>query len=310
MSCNSTLVILNKIVSKISILFIFFVISLDASALKKDIKTVVITGGTYGIGKEVALIFSHAGWNVWVTTRSQKEAMSNESDANIKVISLDLTNDNDVRLAIDKIYKDSSRIDVLVNNAGYGLLGTGESLTLDQIKDQFDVNLYGSIRMIQSVLPIMRKQYSGRIINVSSTSGIRAVPGLGAYAASKMALEGFSEALIAELHPWNIHVSLIQPGTVKNDWVNNCVYGLNIVDDKYTLLSTTLKNTLVQRAKNGQEQVEVGKLVLEAATSEKPHFRYQTSDQAVGIAKEIYVDPQGDFMKEKMIEFAKTLYKG
>ena len=286
MSCNSTLVILNKIISKISILFIFFVISLDASALKKDIKTVVITGGTYGIGKEVALIFSHAGWNVWVT------------------------NDNDVRLAIDNIYKDSSRIDVLVNNAGYGLLGAGESLTLDQIKDQFDVNLYGSIRMIQSVLPIMRKQCSGRIINVSSTSGIRAVPGLGAYAASKMALEGFSEALIAELHPWNIHVSLIQPGTVKNDWVNNCVYGLNIVDDKYTTLSTTLKNTLVQRAKNGQEQVEVGKLVLEAATSEKPHFRYQTSDQAVGIAKEIYVDPQGDLMKEKMIEFAKTLYKG
>lgn len=310
MSCNSILIILNKIVSKVSILFIFFVISLDVSALKSDIKTVVITGGTHGIGKEVALIFSHAGWDVWVTTRSQKTAINKELGSNIKIISLDLTNDSDVRLAIDKIYKNSSRIDVLVNNAGYGLLGAGESLTLDQIKDQFEVNLYGSIRMIQAVLPIMRKQGNGHIINVSSTSGIRAVPGLGAYAASKMALEGFSEALIAELYPWNIHVSLIQPGTVKNDWVNNCVDGLNIVDNKYILLSTTLKNKLLQRAKNGQEQVEVGKLVLEAATSKNPHFRYQTSEQAIGIAKEIYVDPQGDLMKEKMIQFANTLYKG
>lgn len=270
-----------------------------------DKKTVLITGGAKGIGKEISQIFDDRNWDVWVTSRYIEDKQFGK---NIKFVQVDLTDDASVTAAINKIYKNSGRLDVVVNNAGYGLLGAGESATIEQIKNQFDVNFYGAIRVIQAVLPIMRQQRSGHIINVSSTSGVRAVPGLGFYAASKMALEGFSEALSAELSPWNIKVSIIQPATVNNTWVNNCVIGEKQIAEKYKNLSVNLRKTLLERTKTGQEQSEIGNIVVSVAENPNPNFRYQTSAQASDIAQDVYLEPSGNAMNGKMISFAKTLY--
>jgi NAD(P)-dependent dehydrogenase (short-subunit alcohol dehydrogenase family) len=151
-------------------------------------KTVLITGGANGIGGAIAREFANDGWMVWISTREKKVILPH----NIHVVELNLKNQESVKNAMSKIYKTTGRLDVVINNSGYGLLGAVESVSVDQIKEEFEINLYGAVRVIQEALPVMRKQNGGHIINISSTSGIRAVPGLGAYAASKKALEAFS----------------------------------------------------------------------------------------------------------------------
>jgi NAD(P)-dependent dehydrogenase (short-subunit alcohol dehydrogenase family) len=267
-------------------------------------KTVFITGGVNGIGGAIAKEFADDGWVVWVSAREKKKSLAN----NIRIVELDLKNQASVKKVISEIYKTTGRLDVVINNSGYGLLGAVESLSVDQIKDEFEVNLYGAVRVIQEALPIMRKQNGGHIINISSTSGIRAVPGLGAYAASKKALEAFSESIAAEVSVWNIKVSVIQPGTVNNSWISNCAFGEKDVDSKYGVLRDQLKKTLLERSFNGQKQPEIGKLVLDVAKNNDPDFRYQTNQQGVDIANEVYKERSGNAMKAKMIEFAHKLF--
>lgn len=290
--------------SSISLTLVFFCTS--SFAVTANTKTVLITGGTKGIGREIAQMFDSNGWDVWATTR---DVETKTFGKNIKILQVDLTNDDSVKSAINQIYNKSHRLDVVVNNAAYGLLGAGESVTVEQIKNQFDINFYGAIRVIQASLPIMRQQKQGHIINISSTSGVRAVPGLGLYSASKMALEGFSEALAAELYPWDIKVSIIQPGTVNNTWVNNCEIGEKEPSEKYKTLSANLQKTLMERTKNGQDQSEIATLVVGIAETASPSFRYQTNAQSSNIAKDVYIDPTGNQMSSKMIHFAETLYK-
>ncbi len=295
-------------------LFVFVILNIASFSLfaidVNNQNTVLIIGGAKNIGKEIATEFAKAGWDVWVTSRDVSEKYRYEiSRYKIRALKLDITNHDQVKKIVDKVYKESGKINVLVNNAGYGLLGSSEAVTIDQIKKQFDVNFYGPVHVIQEVLPIMRQQGGGCIINISSTSAVRSVPGLGMYAASKMALEGFSEALAAEVAPWNIKVSVVQPATVKNNWIDHCVYGKKKTISEYKLLAINLDKTLRGRLEKGQEQSEVGKLVFNIVTTNEPHFRYQTGEQSISIAKEVYVDPAGDYMKNKMIELADGLYK-
>ena len=293
----------NKNILRLIVLTLFFSCNIFAKDLGR--KTVFITGGVTGIGGAIAQEFADAGWDVWVSTRN----IGIGAPSNIHVISLDLTNQLSIRKAITEIHKASGRIDVVVNNAGYGLLGAVESLSIDQIKDEFEINLYGAMRVIQEILPIMRQQKSGHIINISSTSGIRAVPGLGAYAASKKALEAFSESIAAEVSIWNIKMSVIQPGTVKNSWISNCTFGNRHVDKKYNDLSDQLRKTLLERSFDGQKQTEIGKIVLDVAENSNPDFRYQVNQQGIDIASEVYVERSGNTMRSKMIDFAKKLFK-
>lgn len=295
----------------IFVLFSLTIIFQDAfAANNKQNDTVLIIGGTKNIGKQIAIKFAEAGYKVWATSRDGKSEYKDDiAKYKINVLKLDVTNHANIKKIIRKIYNEDGKINVLVNNAGYGLLGAAEAVTIEQVKKQFEVNFYGPIQVIQEVLPIMRKQGSGHIINISSTSGIRAVPGLGMYAASKMALEGFSEALVAEVAPWNIKVSVIQPGTVKNNWINNCIEA-NINNIKeYNIMTTNLKNNLIQKATNGQNQTEIGQLVLDVAINKNPNFRYETNEQSKDVAKSVYLDPQGNIMRDKMIAFAKDLYQ-
>jgi NAD(P)-dependent dehydrogenase (short-subunit alcohol dehydrogenase family) len=276
-------------------------------------KTVLITGGVSGLGREMAQTFNDDGWDVWVTSRSVKNTPSNSMDTplpeNIKQLQVDLTDPLSIENAIARVQAQSGKIDVLINNAGYGLLGPVETASSAQVCDEFAVNVFAPLNLSKLVIPIMRENGGGRIINISSTSGMRAVPGLGVYAASKMALEGLSEAMNAELQPWNIQVAMLQPGTVKNSWAENTtVTDSSNSNNLYSNLSNNLKNLLKEKAREGQQPSEIGLLALQIAKDETPKFRYQTNEQSFNVAKEVWNDPTGNSMQTKMSDFAKKLY--
>lgn len=299
----------SSITKLIVLIFVVFNQSICALSLDNNKKTILIIGGTKNIGKEISVHFAKEHWDVWVTSRDGMCNFEEEVAAyKIKVLKLDVSDTNEINAVVSEVLRKSGKIDVLINNAGYGLLGAVETLSRAQIEKQFAVNFFGAVNVIQEVLPSMRKQGSGHIINISSSSAVRAVPGLGMYAASKMALEGFSESLVAEVSRWNIKVSLIQPAAVKNQWINNCIEGDRSTTQEYKVLADNLKHTLKTRIATGQNQSEIGQLVFNVVISESPSFRYQTGEQSTAIAKDVYLDIAGDSMRNKMITFAQELY--
>ena len=272
-------------------------------------KTVLVTGGLSGIGYEIAKAYQSQGWNVWVTSR-HPERYPNKED--FKVLKMDLVQSHSMEASVAKLLDDlgeQNTLDVLVNNAGYGLLGAQENISEQEAQEQLQVNVLAPLKLSQLVLPKMRQQGHGHIINISSTSGIRAVPGLGFYAASKMALEGLSEALAAETAQWNIRVSLVEPGTVKNNWAANAVTSQNRSQVKaYETLQQNLQKLLVSKAASGQAQAEIGQLVVQLSQHNNPSLRYQTNQQANDVANSVYLDPTGNKMAQTMTAFASSLY--
>ncbi len=182
-------------------------------------KTVLITGTSKGIGLETALVFGRAGYKVFATMRNPKNAtafkqqIKDESLA-INISAIDVDNDDSVKNGIDAILKEIEFIDVLVNNAGIERHGSIEELTMKDFKSTMETNYFGVLRCIKSLLPQMRKNRKGCIINVASVSGHISSSPLGAYAASKFALEAVSEALAGEVKPFNIRVAIVEPGII------------------------------------------------------------------------------------------------
>src|SRR5688572_13601027 len=178
-----------------------------------DQKVAVVTGSSSGIGLETSLILARNGFITYATMRTpEKDAelktVVEKENLPVKVVQLDVTNDNSVKNAIKTITSEAGKIDVLVNNAGYALGGALEDLSMDEIKAQYETNLFGVIRVIQSVLPIMRRQRAGIIVNLSSGAGIFGYPGGSAYVSTKFAVEGLSESFRYELEPFGIKVIL------------------------------------------------------------------------------------------------------
>lgn len=271
-------------------------------------KTVLITGGLSGIGREIATEFKNAGWNVWVTSRDPKQR---EALSGVTVRQLDLTNQAQITQLMSDIKAKTGRLDVLVNNAGYGIVGPTETISAEQARKLMDVNVIGPFLLTQAALPVMRANHGGHIINISSTSGLRALPGLGLYAASKMALEGMSEALAAETAQWNIQISIVEPGTVKNDWVKNAVTADKLDSHPgYQTFTNNLKTSLNQKAYDiGQDPKEVAQLTFKIANTPKPDLRYQTNSTVSALAHEVLVDPTGNKMRDKTIAWGRDLYQ-
>lgn len=268
-------------------------------------KTVLITGGLTGTGKAIATAFLEDGWNVWCTSRTPDKYLT---DPRIKVIKLDLSNTQSIKKALAIFKKNNERLDVLINNAGYGLLGPVENSDINQVRKQFETNVFGALQVIQATLPLLKPQSDPHIINISTAAAIRALPGLGIYSASKMALEGITEALAAELNQWNIRVSLVEIGAVKNDWIKNCVTAKKDMEsDQYKNFTINFQKLGLEIAQNGQLPSEIGNLVLNIVKEKKPHFRYQTSLEALDVAREVYVDPSGDKVRNSMIKFCQQL---
>lgn len=267
-------------------------------------RVVLISGATGGIGIAAVKAFQERGWKVWAGYRSQAP----ENLANVQPIPLDVTQDEMIQEAIEKILAEDGRIDALINNAGYGVIGLEEGISIEEAQKLFDVNFFGSLRLIQKVVPQMRKQQSGHIINMSSTSGVRAVPGLGLYAASKFALEGLSEALAVTLAPSNIQVSIVEPGTVKNSFAQHCVKSEEPSDHPLAaILSQNLASKLSQLAMNGQECDEIGRLIADVAELEKPNLRYQTSQKVEETVAKKLIDLSGNKMRDEQAAFFKSL---
>ena len=174
-------------------------------------KTMLITGASSGIGKEAAKVFAADGWNVVATMRSPEKEQDLVPSANLMLTRLDLQNGASIQEAVGQTLKKFGRIDLLVNNAGYGQYGLLEEVTPEKIWQQFETNVFGVIELMRASLPTMRRQRSGMIINVSSGGGIYGVPAMSIYSASKFALEGFSEAVSYELASQNIVLKLIEP---------------------------------------------------------------------------------------------------
>ena len=246
-----------------------------------DQKVAVITGSSSGIGLETALILARNGYTTYATMRSLhkdtsiKAAVQNEN-LPIRVVQLDVTDDTSVKNARDHILSEGGRIDILVNNAGYGLVGALEDLSIEEIKSQYETNLFGLIRVIHAFLPTMRKQRSGRILNISSGAGIFGYPGGSAYVIPKFAVEGLSESIAYELEPFGIKVILIEPGFIRTNFGNAMVLARKAQDSASPYSESMQKTTagFIELAKNASDAELVAEIILDAAENPNPRLRY------------------------------------
>lgn len=181
-------------------------------------KTILITGASSGIGKATAKYFQDKGWNVTATMRTPEKETQIESSDTTLLTRLDVTDDESIQSAIDATIDKFGGIDVLVNNAGYGLLGTFESMSIEQIQRQFETNVFGVMRVTKAILPHFRARKGGTLINVASMGGRLTFPFYSPYHGTKWAVDGWSDSLQFELKPQNIRVKIIEPGAIKTDF--------------------------------------------------------------------------------------------
>ncbi|PSQ57490.1 oxidoreductase [Halobacteriales archaeon SW_8_68_21] len=180
-------------------------------------KTVLITGCSSGIGRAAAHAFLDEGWTVYATARNPAD-IETLGEAGCEIAALDVTDHDDIDRVVGRILDEEGAIDALINNAGYGQFGPIEDVTTDRVHDQFDVNVYGPHRLIRAVLPAMRRERDGTIVNVSSVAGRVSIPGGGVYSGSKFALEAMSDALRNEVADLGIDVVVVEPGPVKTNF--------------------------------------------------------------------------------------------
>jgi NAD(P)-dependent dehydrogenase (short-subunit alcohol dehydrogenase family) len=180
-------------------------------------RTVLITGCSSGIGRATAHAFLDEEWRVYATARNPADVQQ-LGEAGCDIATLDVTEPDDVERVVGRVIEEEGRIDALVNNAGYGQHGPLEDIEQDLFERQFDVNVFGPHRLVREVLPHMRAREDGTIVNVSSVAGRLAAPGMGAYSASKHAVEGYSDALRLEVEPFGVDVSVVQPGPVETSF--------------------------------------------------------------------------------------------
>ena len=191
-------------------------------------KVAVVTGSSTGIGFESSLMLARNGFFTYATMRKidgggskQIIDIAKKENLPLQAIQLDVNNDNSVRDAINRIAKEKDRIDVVVNNAGYALIGAFEENSMEEVKTQFETNFFGAIRVMQVIIPIMRNQRNGKIVNITSVGGRMSFPLDSIYHATKFALEGLSESIQYEVEPFGIKIILIEPGAVgSNFWKN------------------------------------------------------------------------------------------
>jgi NAD(P)-dependent dehydrogenase (short-subunit alcohol dehydrogenase family) len=259
----------------------------------------LVTGSSSGIGFETALLLARNGIYTYATMRNLSKseeilACTRNDNLQLETLRLDVTDEGSISEAIDMIIDKKDRIDILVNNAGYSLLGPLELLHLDEIKEEFETNFFGIIRLIQCVLPIMRKQRYGKIINISSLAGRIGFPLSSAYGSSKFALEGLTESLGYEVQNFGIHVILIEPGVIKTNLVNNMKLGNEIMklqdrddnkiidgDSPYAEIINKRISAFKPRYEKGSSPKIVAEKVLEAAISDNPKARYLVGGDAL-----------------------------
>lgn len=258
-------------------------------------KVAIVTGSSSGIGFQTALMLARNGYSTYASMRNIDKSKTISEIANkerlpLQVIQLDVNDDVTVKNAINKIVKDGKRIDVLVNNAGYGLFGALEELSIEEIKAQFETNFFGVVRVTQAVLPTMRNQDGGgTIVNISSVGGQVSVPILSAYNSTKFALEGLSESLSHELEPFGIRVIIIEPGFIRTNIMNSSVLAkrASVENSPYYSFTKKIESYFKSMMDNPESSnpEEVAKVILHSVTSDNPQLRFTVGNDASAIVQ-------------------------
>ena len=292
----------------------------DGRAKRQQIA--LITGSSSGIGFETSLLLARNGIYTYATMRNLSKSqeildIAKKECLPLKVLTLDVTDEKSTQKAIDMVMHEQNRIDILVNNAGYSLVGALEQISMDEIKEEFETNFFGIIKLIQKVLPLMRKQRSGRIINVSSLAGRIGLPLASAYVSSKFALEGLSESLKYEVQDFGIYVILIEPGVIKTNFIKNLKIGKQVItsengdvntssaDLPYAEITQKRISAFKPRFEKGSSPKEVADTILEAVTSDNPKFRYivgQDASKLMDIRKNTSDEEFGKIVMNSVLE--------
>jgi len=248
-------------------------------------KIALVTGSSSGIGLETALSLARDGYHTFASMRNlgkagELEHAAKKENLPIEIIELDVDKEESITSAIKKVIAKDGRLDVLVNNAGYGQFGCTEDVSVDDFRKQFETNFFSVVKIIQEVAPIMRKQNSGNIINISSVAGRIGFPGSPAYISSKFALEGLGECLRYELGQFGINTTLIEPGVIKTDFFNSMKVSESKSDPKYKALTENILAGLKMMVEMGTPPSQVAEVVMKAIHDDEMQPRYVVGTDA------------------------------
>ncbi|MEM8533705.1 MAG: SDR family oxidoreductase [Chloroflexota bacterium] len=247
-------------------------------------KTVLITGSSSGIGRDTVIHFQREGWNVAATMRRPEDETELNQLENVQVLRLDATDRESIISAVNTTIETFGNLDVVINNAGYGLAGPLEAVKPDQLTRQYDTNVFGPIYVMQATLPHFRAQKSGLFINISSVGGRITLPFMTLYHGTKYALEGISEALNYELNPLGIRVKLVEPGGVKTDFAGR---SLDMMSDPNTTdYDEITQKVLATYQEPSREDAfstgaDIAKVIFTAATDGTAQIRYPAGNDAI-----------------------------
>jgi len=265
-------------------------------------KIAIVTGASSGIGAATAELLANSGYKVYGTSRKGVQA----SQRSYKMIALDVNSEESIEVALNEVVRIEGRIDLVVNNAGFGVAPAGaEESSIEQTKMIFDTNFFGIVRMTRAVVPYMRKQGEGRIINIGSILGLIPAPYMATYAATKHAVEGFSESLDHELRTRGIRVSVVEPGYTNTHFEAN-TQEVDAKLEEYTTARKALAKLMKIAVAGGDDPKVVANVVLKAANAKHPKLRYAAGKLAcrlsflrrfapaalvdIGIRKELKLD--------------------
>lgn len=270
---------------------------------KKMQKTIFITGSSAGLGKATAKLFQSKGWQVIATMRNPENEKELTQLQNTTVVKLDITNPKEIREVVSNVIK-SHDIDVVLNNAGYGLIGPLEALSDDQIMRQINTNLLGVIRVVKEFTPFFRKKKSGTFINITSMFGLIGYPTCAVYAATKFAIDGFSESLGYELVHTGIKVKTIAPGGIQTDFAGRSLEGATHESYK-ALVEKVSEGYSEERISQFSHPEKIAAIIYEAATDGKNQLRYIAGVDVSALYNErLELSPEGQYLKmQKMFSF-------
>ena len=265
----------------------------------------LVTGASSGIGAATARRLARAGFIVYGAARRLDRLAELAADG-VRPLSLDVTSDDSMTAAVEHVLSEAGRIDVLVNNAGYGSYGAIEDVPMDEARRQVEVNLFGLARMIQLVLPGMRTRGGGTIVNVTSMGGKITTPFGGWYHASKFAVEGLSDALRGEVAPFGVDVVVIEPGAIATEWggialdTARAASGEGAYADRVTAVAASMDGPMAQR--NSDPDV-VARAIEKAVTARRPRTRYAVGFMAKPalIARRVLPDRAMDWIQTRML---------
>jgi len=248
-------------------------------------KIALVTGSSSGIGLETVLSLARDGYYTFASMRNvgkagELEHAVKKENLPVEIIELDVDKEESIISAVKKVVTKNGRLDVLVNNAGYGQFGCTEDVSVEDFRKQFETNFFSVVRIIQEVAPIMRKQSSGNIINISSVAGRMGLPGSPAYISSKFALEGLGECLRYELGQFGIKTTLIEPGVIKTDFFNSMKVSESKSDPKYKTLTDNILAGLKMMVEMGTAPSQVAEVVMKAIHDDEMQPRYVVGTDA------------------------------